>query len=173
MSIEEKKLTVLFPLYKEDSEVFVLLGKNAEGTKMPGIRNGFGGKCEIKNWITENILECVIRETKEETDNSIDLRNKENSIKKIWNVIMWEMIITFFAVYLEDKIIIRDNSEMVDIRWFNIKNTNDFLFEMLSGDEKIIKELEEFIYNEETYSEFNITKTGDKVLQEQVKNVYK
>jgi hypothetical protein len=33
MSIEEKKLTVLFPLYKEDSEVFVLLGKNAEDAR--------------------------------------------------------------------------------------------------------------------------------------------
>ena len=54
-----------------------------------------------------------------------------------------------------------------------IKNTNEFLFEMLSGDEKIIKELEEFIYNEENYSEFNIIKTGNKILQEQVKNVYK
>ena len=62
---------------------------------------------------------------------------------------------------------------MIDIRWFNIKNTNEFLFEMLSGDEKIIKELEEFIYNEENYSEFNIIKTGNKILQEQVKNVYK
>jgi NADH pyrophosphatase NudC (nudix superfamily) len=83
------------------------------------------------------------------------------------------MIITFFATYIEDKIIIKDNSEMVDMRWFNIKNTNEFLIEMLSGDENIIKELEKFIYNEEIYSEFNIIKTGDKVLQEQVKNIYK
>lgn len=172
MSIE-KRQTVLFPLHKEDSEVFILLGRNAEGKKMPWIRNGFGGKCEEKDGIIEDVLDCVIRETKEETAGSIDLDRKREFIKVLWDVIMNDVIITFFTIYLDGKINIFDNSEMVNIRWFNIKNTNEFLFEMLSGDEDVIKNIQKFVDHEDIYKEFSINKTWDKILQEQIKNIYK
>ena len=169
--VAEKRQTVIFPLYKEDWECFVLLGKNAEWKKMAGIRNWFGGKCEVyDNWLIESAIDCVIRETKEETLEAIELQ--ENNIKRLWNVIMEDMTIVFFITYLKDKISIKDNAEMIDIRWFNTKHTNEFLYEMLSGDEEVIENLNEFIHNENTYTEFNIDKTGNTKLKEQVKNIY-
>ncbi len=173
MSLETKKLTVLFPLFKEKSETFVLLGKNAEGKKMPGIRNWFGGKCEIINWNMESTLDCVIRETREESWDAIILHKQKDIITALGDVIMDNKIITFFATYLEEKITLPDSDEMVDIQRFNIKNTNEFLFEMLSGDEKVIDEVQKFIDEGRQYSPFIINKTGDKLLEKQIQDIYK
>jgi len=110
---EMKRLTVLFPLYKNEyNETFVMLGKQAEGKKMPGIRNGFGGKCETR----ESMVDCVIRETKEETEGALDLENKKEDLKNIVSVIIDEKLIDFFVFYLENKIEIKDNGDTVDIK---------------------------------------------------------
>ena len=86
---------------------------------------------------------------------------------------MDDKVITFFATYLNEKITIQDNNEMIDIQRFNIKNTNEFLFEMLSGDEKVIDEVQKFIDEGRQYSPFIINKTGDKLLEKQIQDIYK
>ena len=86
---------------------------------------------------------------------------------------MDDKIITFFATYLNEKITIQDNNEMIDIQRFNTNNTNEFLYEMLSGDEKVIEEVQKFINAAREYSPFLINKTGDKLLEKQLENIYK
>lgn len=164
--MSDKKLSVVFPLYQENENNFVLLWRNAPGTKIPWIRNWFGGKCE--EW--ESVINCAIRETNEETDGYITI--KQDTLTKLWDVIMEDKIITFFTLYLDNKIDIPDNSQMIDIQWFNIKDTERFLGEMLSGDDKVISELDLCISNKEIYIPFLINKTGDQKLWEQMKNIY-
>ncbi|AKH32969.1 hypothetical protein XF24_00642 [candidate division SR1 bacterium Aalborg_AAW-1] len=161
-----KELSVVFPLYENEGETFVLLGKNGPATKMPGLRNGFGGKCEIG----ESVLDCAIRETQEETAGAIVL--SPESLFEIGNVYMSDNIITFFTTYLTEKISIQDTHAMIDIQWFSMKNTSIFLHEMLSGDDQVIQQLSNFIDNKEQYIPFRLDKTNDSKLAEQTKNIY-
>lgn len=165
--MNSKRLSVVFPLYQDNEKTFVMLGKNAPWTKMPGIRNWFGGKCEEG----ENVLDCAIRETKEETANIINLEYQKEKLKKIWDVIMADKIITFFTIYLIENLSIPDTDAMVDIQWFNINETEKFIAEMLSGDDQIIDELKIYIKQKDNYIPFTIDKTSDQLLAEQTKNI--
>lgn len=85
---------------------------------------------------------------------------------------MGNKIITFFVTYLDNKISLPDNSEMIDIQWFDLNDTSKFLFEMLSGDDKVIAELSKFVINKEEYTLFSIDKTNDQKLADQTKDIY-
>jgi 8-oxo-dGTP pyrophosphatase MutT (NUDIX family) len=160
-----KSLSVVFPIFKEEGKNFVLLGKQAEGKKMPGIRNGFGGKCEEG----ESTVDCAMREMKEEGgDEFLEFHLKREDFIKCGFVIMDEKLIDFFILNLNKKIDVKDNTEMIDVRWFDLAE-DAFISEMLHGDELVIDGLRRFLFQG---SIFEINKTGDKELGEQVKNIY-
>jgi 8-oxo-dGTP pyrophosphatase MutT (NUDIX family) len=165
-----KNLSVVFLIFKEGEKTFVLLGKQAEGKKMPGIRNGFGGKCElvINENREETTLECAKRELKEEAN--IDVKLKD--FVKIGNLINGDKFVDFFVVSTEEKIEIADNKEFVDLAWFDLEKPELFLPDMLSGDHMIIEELQKYVLNPNGYVEFKINKTGDKTLDMQTKNIF-
>lgn len=171
-----KSLSVVFLILKEKDlsgsvKNFVLLGKQAEGKKMPGIRNGFGGKCEfmMSENREETTLECAVREFGEEA--GISAYSKD--FIKIGNIINGDKYVDFFVINTDKKIAIRDNGEMVDVRWFDLEKPEDFLSEMLSGDHMIIGELAKYVKDPDNFLEFKINKTGDKTLDLQTRNIFK
>ncbi len=101
-----KSLSVVFLILKEvekggNQKNFVLLGKQAASKKMPGIRNGFGGKCEFlsdKNR-EETTLECAKRELEEESGFCADIKD----FVKIGNLINGDKYVDFFVVNKENR----------------------------------------------------------------------
>lgn len=170
-----KNLSVVFLVYKDlhsggNAENFILLGKQAPGKKMPGIRNGFGGKCEflVNENREETTLECAKRELKEESGINTELTN----FIKIGNLVNGDKCVDFFVVNTENKLMLSDNSEFVDITWFDLGKPELFLSDMLSGDHMIMQEVFKYVKNPETFKEFKINKTGDKILEMQTKNIF-
>jgi 8-oxo-dGTP pyrophosphatase MutT (NUDIX family) len=163
-----KNLTVIIPFYIEFKnnmkKVFILLGKQALGRKMPGIRNGFGGKCEQG----ESFLDCAIRELKEES--KIDA--SEKSLIEVGSIFENEKQIKFYIIKMFEKVEIEDNGEVVDVRWFDIQKPEIFVNEMLSQDEVLIQELSKYFFDNENYINFKIDKTGDVKLLSQTKNIF-
>jgi 8-oxo-dGTP pyrophosphatase MutT (NUDIX family) len=165
-----KNLSVVFLLFKEIDKTFVLLGKQAFGKKMSGIRNGFGGKCEyvVNENREETTLECAKRELKEEA--GIDAASKD--FFKIGNMVNGDKSVDFFVVATENRAKLADNSEFVDMLWFDLEKPEMFLSDMLSGDYVIIEELQKYVSNPKGYIEFKINKTGDEVLNTQTRNIF-
>lgn len=166
-----KKLSVVFLVFKEGEKTFVLLGKQAEGKKMPGIRNGFGGKCE---WLEdenrgETTLECAKRELAEESRLCADIKD----FVKIGNMINGDKYVDFFIIDTDKKIEIHNNQEMVEVAWFDLEETELFLPDMLSGDHVVMGELEKYVKDPDNFLEFRINKTGDKTLDLQTRNIFK
>jgi hypothetical protein len=85
---------------------------------------------------------------------------------------MADKIITFFTIYLMENLTIPDTDAMVDIQWFDLNNTNQFISEMLSGDDQIIDEVKIYIKEKDNYIPFIIDKTNNQELAEQTKNIY-
>lgn len=166
-----KNLSVVFPVFKSDEKTYVLLGKQAPGKKMPGIRNGFGGKCNYleDEQREETTVECAIRELSEESGISVN----QHDLIKIGNIINGDKSVDFYALHMKEMIKIDDNNEMVEIAWFDLNNLDTFVGEMLSGDRAVIEELSKYCSAPNTYTEFYIDKTGDKVLDQQTKDIYK
>lgn len=168
----KKNLTVVFPIFNKDGDFFILMGRQAEGKKLAGFRNGYGGKCEEG----ESMLDCAARELEEELKleeiYKIELNNQD--FKNIGSVFMDDKQIDFFVVELSQMIAPpADNSEFVDTHWYDLTLPELFVPDMLSGDEMIIEELNKFLQNREGYENFEINKTGDKKLEGQVKNIFK
>lgn len=164
-----KELSVVFLIYKEKYEpgkdnFYILLGKQAPGKSMPGIRNGFGGKCEEG----ERTLDCAVRELREESGCEFD----RNNFIKIGNVLNDDKSIDFYTVFTDAKLELKDNSEMVDIKWFDLSCPQVFLADMLSGDHAVISELQKFVTGQANYVEFKINKTGDTLLSNQTRNIF-
>jgi 8-oxo-dGTP pyrophosphatase MutT (NUDIX family) len=166
-----KKLSVVFVIYKNvDGENFILLGKQAPGKKLEGFRNGYGGKCEEG----ETTLECSKREMKEELGEEFvfGMEAKISSeLKYFGKLFMDDKQVDFFVAVAPEKFLPpADNSEFVDTKWFSLSKPEEFLGEMLSGDDKIISALNHFL---KTGENFEIKKTGDKLLENQVRNIYR
>lgn len=171
----KKELSVVFPVYKEGDKYFLLMGKQAEGKKLAGFRNGYGGKCEEG----ENTLVCARRELEEELGL---LKNHgivliEEDFHKIGSVFMDDKQIDFYVIYMPEKIPLpEDSTEFVDTKWFDLEHGDGFVSEMLSGDGIIIQKLNKYLRAMEEGKEwkgFEINKTGNKELEKQVKNIYK
>jgi 8-oxo-dGTP pyrophosphatase MutT (NUDIX family) len=189
-----KKLSVVFVICFEGDKKYVMMGKQAEGKRMPGIRNGYGGKCDYLEvegrW--ETTEECAVRELREETGSKYgeeiksetgsgtqsEINVSTSELKKIGNIVNGDKFVDFFVLVLKEKINITDNDEMVDVRWFDVEKPELFVDEMLSGDDIIIKELQRYvsdpenINNPEKFEKFKIDKTNDIELNKQVKNIF-
>lgn len=125
------------------------MGKQAPGKKLPGLRNGYGGKCEEG----EEYIDCAVRELEEESRVKVPLEKLIN-VGKIIDV---GREVEFYVVNSEEKFDPpRDNSEFVDVRWFDISKREEYIFEMFPGNEGMI------IMLEEKLKELNVTKKIEK-----------
>jgi 8-oxo-dGTP pyrophosphatase MutT (NUDIX family) len=159
-----KQLTVVFPVFVEDGKNLILMGKQAPGKKMPGIRNGFGGKCEEG----ESPEDCAVREVREES--GVDL--KKEDLNYIGKIIEGEKHVYFYTTQLDSKIMIDDNDEMIDCRWFDIENQADYIHEMLPGNEPLMLEVAHSLRTPDTFEPFVLDMSGNKELVEATKNIY-
>jgi 8-oxo-dGTP diphosphatase len=162
-----KKLTVVFPIYKEGERFFVLMGKQAVGKRMPGVRNGFGGKCEEG----ETVEECAVREVEEE----IGLKLQREDLKYVGEIVEGEggeKHVYLYTTLLNSKINIPDNTEMVDCRWFDIEHTDAYIHEMLPGNDILMPELIASLKDPKEYKTFEIDMSANSALTHATRNVY-
>ncbi len=171
-----KVLTVVFPYFVNKSgETFLLMGRNRKLNKL----NGFGGKALDG----ESVEDCARRELKEEID--LELENEtegDQALKSLGKIIDGEKEIYFFIykvaadIFNKDLTEINAAGEVYDVGWRNMADSNSFLGEMLSGDEVLIAELKNIIPKVEMgedFTKFEINKTGNEVLREQTKGIYR
>jgi 8-oxo-dGTP pyrophosphatase MutT (NUDIX family) len=159
-----KLLSVVFPVFREGDTHLILMGCQAPGKRMPGIRNGFGGKCEPN----ESAEDCAVREMREES--GVEL--KKDDLHYIGTLIETEKEIRFYTVVLDSKIEITDNDEMVDVRWFDVERIEDYIDEMLPGDDAIMYELAHSLASPIDYKPFAMDKSDNMELKEATKNIF-
>lgn len=143
MTKEIKKLSLVFFTFIENDEKFILMGKAAPGKRWAGKRNGYGGKCEE----SESTLDCAIREIEEET-REIDggkgtgIKIEREQFKLVGKIIDEDKEVDVFVILSKDKFEPpRNNSEFVDIQWFNIKKSELFIHEMFPDNDIVIENL--------------------------------
>jgi 8-oxo-dGTP pyrophosphatase MutT (NUDIX family) len=156
-----KRLTVVFPIFEDE----VLMGKQASGKKMPGIRNGYGGKCEDG----ESLEDCAVRELGEE----IGLEIASKDLHYFGRVIEGDKVVYFYVVKLSKKIRPEDNTEMVDNRWFKITDYETYVPEMLPGCLIQMENMHHFLSHNEGYIPFELDFSENKLLMEITKNIYR
>ena len=131
---------------------------------MPGIRNGFGGKCEEG----ERVEDCAVREVKEE----IDLDIKKEDLHFVGTIIEGDKKVYFYTVRLDSKISIADNSEMVDNRWFDVERPEDYIHEMLPDNERPMRALAQSLRSPEGFTPFAFDLSDNPALIEATKNIF-
>ena len=159
-----KMLSVVFPVYREGDTNMILMGKQAAGKRMPGVRNGFGGKCEEG----ESAEDCAVREVKEE----IGLELESQDLKYIGKIIEGEKQVYFYTTRLASKITIDDNDEMVDCRWFDVERQEDYIREMLPGNESLMIEVGSSLRSPDEFEPFTFDMSENEELMEATKNIY-
>jgi 8-oxo-dGTP pyrophosphatase MutT (NUDIX family) len=159
-----KLLSVVFPVFVEGDTNLILMGRQAPGKRMPGIRNGYGGKCEEG----ELVEDCAIREVKEE----IDLDIKKEDLHFVGTIVEGDKEVYFYTVLLETKISIADNTEMVDNRWFDVERQDDYIHEMLPDNERPMRELARSLRSREGFMPFAFDLSGNPALIEATKNIF-
>ena len=152
-------MSLVFFLHFDGEKKFILMGRFAPGKRLQGIRNGFGGKFDEKK--DEDILDCAIRETREET--SLEISKKE--LKRAGKIIDGNIEVEVFFKVSKDKFEPpQDNAEFVDIRWFDLDNSDTFVSEMLPGNEAVVKSIakvaEELRVTQEIKEEFEVDETN-------------
>ncbi len=165
----KKLLSVVFPICSEGDKKYILMGIQASGKKLAGFRNGYGGKCEDG----ETTTACAVRELEEELklSENYEIKISLMDLQKAGTIFMDEKQIDVFVLNLKEKIVEpTDNSEFVDTKWFDLDHPEEFVPEMLSGDDAIISALKTFL---ETGENFEINKSENNILRGQVKKIYK
>lgn len=164
-------MTVVFPIFKEriNNEItnWILMGKQAPGKRLEGIRNGYGGKCEMG----ELPIDCAVREVKEE----IGLDLKKEKLIFVGKLIQKEKQVFFYLYFLNSKINLVDNSEFVDNKWFKIENYKDYVGEMFEGNLELMKEVNKNLNDLEKLEEFTpfeLDMSDNYKLSQQAKKIY-
>lgn len=160
-----RSLTLVFPVYKEEDTYFVLMGKQATGKKMPGVRNGFGGKCEDG----ESPEDCAVREMKEEIDTDV----RKDDLTYIGKIIMGEKLVYVYTTRLSSKIWITDNDEVLDCRWFDVERREEYIHEMLPGDDLLMIEVARSLKTPTDFREFTLDFSHNESLKEMTKNIFR
>ncbi len=149
-----KQFTVVFPVHKKGSEVFILLGEQPQGKPLAGYLNGYGGKVEPD----ENVPSAAKRELLEELG-----VNAENLVR-VGSITVGEKEVVFFLTEVPDQVF-SDGDEMIHNTWYNLSG-DKFISKMLPGDEMLIEHIRlavpKFFSNEEI-SPFSITKEGAEI----------
>lgn len=136
--MEKKKLSLVFFTHNDGQKTYILMGKQGPEKKMPGIRNGFGGKCEEG----ETTRECAIREVAEE----VNIELKPEDLMETGKIIDEKMIVDVFVKMCETKFEPpKDSSEFVDVQWFDIEMPELFVPEMLPNNDVVIEKLSQKI----------------------------
>jgi 8-oxo-dGTP pyrophosphatase MutT (NUDIX family) len=159
-----KLLSVVFPFFVDGGTNLILMGRQAPGKRMPGVRNGFGGKCEEG----ETIEDCAVREVKEE----IGLDLKKEDLRFVGTIIEGDKQVYFYTARLDSKISIADNDEIVDCRWFDAERQDDYIGEMLPDNEQPMRELARSLRSPEQFTPFAFDMSGNKALIEATKNIF-
>jgi 8-oxo-dGTP pyrophosphatase MutT (NUDIX family) len=159
-----KMLSVVYPAYREGDKYLILMGRQASNKRMPGIRNGFGGKCEPN----ESVEDCAVREMYEES--GIEL--KKDDLHYIGTLIEGEKDIRFYTASLDSKIKIADNDEMVDVRWFDVERVEDYIHEMLPGQDVIMHKVIHSLFEVNDYQPFSFDFSNNEALKEATKHIF-
>jgi len=159
-----KMLSVVFPFYTKGGRFLILMGRQAPGKRMPGVRNGFGGKCEEG----ELLEDCAVREVKEE----IGLELKKEDLNYVGKIIEGDKHVYFYTTELDSKIHIPDNSEMVDCRWFDVDKQEDYVHEMLPGNEAPMHEVAKSLHDPNHFSPFMFDMSDNDELMEATKHIF-
>jgi mutator protein MutT len=160
----KKELTVVFPLCRENKTNWILMGKQAEGKKLAGFRNGYGGKCEPG----ESPIDCAVREVKEEV--GLDLEKEK--LKYVGYITEGDKKVYFYIYLFETKISIPDNNEFVDNRWFDASKIDEYINKMLPGNRRLMESVNIALGDLEKCKPFELDLSGIKELQVAVKNIY-
>lgn len=161
-----KKMTVVFPIYKEEDKTYVLLGKQTAQKKMPGVRIGPGGKFEEEK--DQTIEDCAVREVLEE----LGIKISKESLQPIGCVTKDEWQIDCYVTEEAPYVVYENNEELENIQWFDLDHPELFINEMLPGDEAVIQELCAYVKNPTQFKLFRIDKTGNMDLEKFLKNIY-
>jgi 8-oxo-dGTP pyrophosphatase MutT (NUDIX family) len=159
-----KLLSVVFPTFAEGNTNLILMGRQAPGKRMPGIRNGFGGKCEAG----EHIEDCAVREVKEEIN--LDIRKED--LYFVGTIVEGDKQVYFYTVRLGSKITIADNTEMVDCRWFDVEKQNAYIHEMLPDNERPMCELARSLRSPEEFTPFALDFSDNDALLAATANIF-
>jgi 8-oxo-dGTP pyrophosphatase MutT (NUDIX family) len=160
-----KEMTVVFPIWKNEDDVFfVLMGQQAPGKRLAGIRNGYGGKREEG----EEILDTAVREVKEEIDLNLD---KEKLIY-VGMVVEGDMKIYFYTYFLDEKISLLDNEEFVDNRWFELTKYAEYIHEMFPGNIRLMELVNNCLKNLNNFEPFILDESNNLALMEKAKKIY-
>ncbi len=159
-----KLLSVVFPTFVDGRLNLIFMGRQAPGKRMPGIRNGFGGKCEEG----ETIENCAVREVKEE----IGLDIKKEDLNFVGTIIEGEKKVYFYTIPLESKIAVADSDEMVDCRWFDVDNQALYIGEMLPGNEAPMRELARSLRDPNRFTPFQFDMSENDALIEATRNIF-
>jgi len=159
-----KLLTVVFPTYAEGDTNLILMGRQAPGKRMPGIRNGYGGKCEEG----ERVEDCAVREVKEEI--GLDLQKED--LHFVYKIIEGDKHVYFYTVRLDSQISIPDNTEMVDNRWFDVERQEDYINEMLPDNEHPMRALARALRSPDEYEPCTFDLSDNQELMEATKNIF-
>lgn len=159
-----KELTVVFPVYKDKKGFWVLMGKQAPGKRLVGIRNGYGGKCEDG----EEVLDCAVREVKEE----IDLDLEKEKLIYLGVEIENEKRIYFYAYMFEEKISLLDNNEFVDNKWFQVDSFDTYIHEMFPGNLPLMQAVSKNLNEFPNHAPFEVDFSGNEELTKISKKIY-
>lgn len=159
-----KQLTVVFPVFSEAGKDLILMGRQAAGKRMPGIRNGPGGKCE-EGELPED---CAVREVREE----IGVELNTGDLKHVGLLVEGDKQVYFYTARLPEKIDIADNDEMVDVRWFAADAPESYVGEMLPGNGPIMQEVSRSLASPAEFKPFSFDFSDNEELREATKNIF-
>ena len=169
----KKELTVVWPVCVEKindkTKFWIMMGKQAPGKRLAGIRNGYGGKCEDG----ELSIDCAVREVKEEINLSLDkdklicigllIEGEPSEIQKY---------VYFYIYFLTEKIKIADNNEFVDNKWLEVKKFPEYVHEMFAGNFELMTEVDKVLDNLNNFTPFELDLSDNLQLREQAKKIY-
>jgi len=165
----KKELTVVFPVYVESNNYWILMGKQAPGKRLAGILNGYGGKCEHG----EMPQDCAIREVKEEINLDLDkekliyigllIQGDKKEIQKY---------VFFYIYFLDKKVSLPDNNEFVSNKWYETEKFPEYVGEMFAGNYELMSEVDRVLREYPNFKPFELDLSDNLHLREQAKKIY-
>jgi 8-oxo-dGTP pyrophosphatase MutT (NUDIX family) len=159
-----KMLSVVFPVWREGDTNFILMGKQAAGKRMPGIRNGFGGKCEEG----ERVEDCAVREVEEE----IGIKLETKDLRFVGTIVEGEKQVFFYTTQFTTKVQIDDSGEFVDCRWFDVAAIDTYIHEMLPGNDAPMRELAQSLQTPKEFKPFEYDMSDNTELMEATRHIF-
>jgi 8-oxo-dGTP diphosphatase len=151
-----KQFTVTFPVARVEENDYILLGSQREGQPLHGYINGYGGKVDPGESVEVAARRELQQELGIESQNTAYIGSMVHENKEV-----------FFYLSEAEYRDYEDTEEMIDHTWYPLSN-QEFIREMLPGDEEIINHVREnikYYWNGEKMIEFRIEKVGDEIAE--------